>query len=89
MRLEAYDPSSPLSWISLSCMYSGGTLPYSARPAPWCLSGVRHDWVETKTDGLKLLQDFRRVVPSRIDGVKEPLRVFSRLFTSACRSTWG
>lgn len=34
------------------------------------------NFIETRTDGYKLLNDFRRVVPNRVDGIGEPLNVF-------------
>ena len=34
------------------------------------------NFVETRTDGVKLLKDYRRVMPFRVDGVGEALRVF-------------
>lgn len=32
--------------------------------------------VETRTDGIKLFNDYRRVLPNRVDGIGEPLRIF-------------
>jgi hypothetical protein len=34
------------------------------------------NFIETRTDGYKLLNDFRRVVPNRVDGIGEALNVF-------------
>jgi hypothetical protein len=32
--------------------------------------------VETRTDGVKLFNDYRRVLPNRVDGIGEPLTMF-------------
>jgi hypothetical protein len=32
--------------------------------------------VETRTDGVKLLRDYRRVLPNRVDSIGEPLQIF-------------
>ncbi len=32
--------------------------------------------VETRTDGVKLFKDYRRVLPNRVDGIGEPLLMF-------------
>jgi len=50
----------------------------SALPAVVALAGIIN-FVETRTDGFKLLHDFRRVIPRRVDGVGEPLVIFGRL----------
>jgi hypothetical protein len=34
------------------------------------------NFIETRTDGTKLLYDFRRVNPHRVDGIGEPLNIF-------------
>jgi hypothetical protein len=37
------------------------------------------NFVETRTDGYKLLHEYRRVIPNRVDGIGEPLNVFYKL----------
>ena len=34
------------------------------------------NYIETRTDGYKLFNDYRRVLPFRVDGIGEPLQVF-------------
>lgn len=34
------------------------------------------NFVETRTDGIKLFNDYRRVTPNRVDGIGEPLVIF-------------
>jgi len=54
----------------------------AAFPACVCLAALTN-LLEARSDGSKLLKDCRRVVPSRVEGVGEPLKIFKALLLLA------
>lgn len=75
--LEKYDPSTSLvqDYIELYIQWGYLVLFGAACPIVVVLACFT-DYVETRTDGRKLLWEFRRVIPNRVDGVGEPLNLF-------------
>ena len=75
--LEKYDPTSELvmDYIELFVQWGFLTLFGSACPMVVAFACVTN-FTETRTDGRKLLFDFRRVMPFQVDGIGEPLNVF-------------
>lgn len=75
--LDKYDPTSALvmDYIELFIQWGYLVLFGSSCPIVVALAACTN-FVETRTDGYKLLHDFRRVVPNRVDGIGEPLNVF-------------
>jgi hypothetical protein len=47
----------------------------AAAPGVVCLAFITN-FLETRSDGYKLLRDYRRVLPRRIDGIGEALNIF-------------
>lgn len=75
--LAKYDTASSLvlDYIELFIQWGYLVLFGSACPLVILFAAVTN-YVETRTDGYKLLHEFRRVLPNRVDGIGEPLNVF-------------
>eukprot|EP00615_Pteridomonas_danica_P004290 CAMPEP_0114374788 /NCGR_PEP_ID=MMETSP0101-20121206/35870_1 /TAXON_ID=38822 ORGANISM="Pteridomonas danica, Strain PT" /NCGR_SAMPLE_ID=MMETSP0101 /ASSEMBLY_ACC=CAM_ASM_000211 /LENGTH=830 /DNA_ID=CAMNT_0001528687 /DNA_START=1 /DNA_END=2493 /DNA_ORIENTATION=- len=75
--LEKYDPTSALVMDYIELFVQWGYLVLFGSSCPMVVAlAAFTNFVETRTDGYKLLHDFRRVVPNRVDGIGEPLNVF-------------
>ena len=77
MLLTAAVRPCPQDYIELFIQWGYLTLFGAAFPAAVCFAGLTN-FIETRTDGRKLLRDFKRVVPARIDGLGEPLDIFTK-----------
>lgn len=75
--LAPYDPQKELilDYIELFIQWGYLVLFGAAQPLVVLFACITN-YVETRTDGNKLLNDYRRVIPNRVDGVGQPLDVF-------------
>mmetsp|Transcript_51330 Transcript_51330/g.103120 ORF Transcript_51330/g.103120 Transcript_51330/m.103120 type:complete len:330 (-) Transcript_51330:129-1118(-) len=75
--MQSYDPqiSLVMDYIELFVQWGYLLLFGAACPLVVVLAFVTN-FVETRTDGYKLLFDHRRVLPNRVDGIGEPLNIF-------------
>jgi hypothetical protein len=75
--LSPYDPSKELifDYIELFIQWGYLTLFGASFPVVVLFACITN-YVETRTDGKKLLSDYRRVIPNRVDGIGQPLNVF-------------
>jgi hypothetical protein len=75
--LSNYDPTSELimDYIELYVQWGYLTLFGASCPLVVLFAWITN-MVETRTDGIKLLNDYRRVLPNRVDSVGEPLKIF-------------
>ena len=75
--LSRYDPTSELimDYIELYIQWGYLTLFGASCPIVVLFAFVTN-FVETRTDGTKLFNDYRRVLPNRVDGIGEPLVIF-------------
>ena len=78
--LSSYDPTSELilDYIELYVQWGYLTL-FGASCPIVVLLAFATNFVETRTDGTKLFNDYRRVLPNRVDGIGEPLAIFYRI----------
>ena len=82
--LAKYDPTVELvqDYIELYVQWGFLTMFGSAFPLVVFFAFITN-FLETRTDGYKLLHNFRRVVPHRVGGIGEPLAIFNwTLFVS-------
>jgi len=84
LLLESYDPTVNLvnDYIEMFVQWGYLCLFGAVCPIVFLLAFLT-DYMETRTDGRKLLCEFRRVVPNRVDGIGEPLAVFEKIVTLA------
>mmetsp|Transcript_49259 Transcript_49259/g.111764 ORF Transcript_49259/g.111764 Transcript_49259/m.111764 type:complete len:566 (-) Transcript_49259:236-1933(-) len=78
--LADYEPTSNLirDYIELFAQWGYLTLFGSACPIVIFMAFITN-FIETRTDGFKLLHEYRRVVPSRVSGIGEPLNIYIKI----------
>ena len=75
--LAKYDPTVELVMDYIELYIQWGFLVLFGAACPVVVSfACFTNFVETRTDGIKLLKDYRRVLPFRVDGVGGTLNVF-------------
>ena len=75
--MQALPLDSAAAFLGRYIQWGYLTLFGAAFPACTLLACITN-FTETRTDGRKLLTDFRRVIPHAADGIGEPLKMFRR-----------
>lgn len=75
--LSPYDPTRELIMDYIELYVQWGYLTLFGASCPFVVAfALITNLVETRTDGAKLFNDYRRVMPNRVDGIGEPLLMF-------------
>jgi hypothetical protein len=78
--LSRFDASTNLVFDYIELFIQWGYLALFGASAPIVVVlALITNFIETRSDGNKLLYSFRRVIPQRVEGVGEPLTIFTQL----------